>query len=353
MLCRTASDLYWAARNVERAENTARLIDVTTRIAMLPERLDRGKSESAPWKRALDALGVSETYGERYPGVAPVAQDVLRFLLLDPENPSSVYRCFQDARQNARAQRSAITSEMYEDLNASWLEYRMLRWDQVSNDGVSNLLEWIKRRSASFRGVTIGTLGRGPGYAFLQMGAFLERADWAIRLLDVIGSDAELPAAGETSDAVSYFQWSALLQSMSAFEMYRKLYRESVTPQRVTELMLLKPQNPRSLQTCVNSLHRVIRTLAKDDDLQVVRLAGALAAQSRYARIEDVIDSGLEPYLQDTMGKLVAVGEEINRQFMVSLDATQLQPATPGQAQNQSQSSQGQTQSQSQSQSSN
>lgn len=329
MLCRTANDLYWVARNIERAENTARLVDVTQRIAMLPERLDRGKARSAPWRRALDALGLAACFEDA--GGRIETDAVLRHLLLSPDNPSSLYSCFRDARENARAQRVAITSEMYEDLNTSWLEFRTRSWVRVRSEGVSNLLEWVKSRSASFRGVTIGTLGRGEGYHFLQLGAFVERADWAVRLLDVIGSEDDLAQTGEARDATEYFQWSALLQSMSAFEMYRRLYRESVTPRCVTELMLLRPENPRSLQTCVATLHNVLATMAGGTHMDVVRQAGALSAQSRYALIDEVIATGLEPYLQDTMSRLVALGDAIHSQFMVSLDANQSQAqAMPG-----------------------
>ncbi len=161
MLCRTADDLYWVSRHMERAENTARLIDVTTRIAMLPERLDRGKAEAAPWRRALDALGAVETCHKRYGGID--ADSVLDHLLLSPDNPSSIYSCLRAAREAARAQRVAITSEMYEDLNTSWLEMRGLGAASIGREGLSNILERVKSRSASFRGVTIGTLGRGEG----------------------------------------------------------------------------------------------------------------------------------------------------------------------------------------------
>jgi uncharacterized alpha-E superfamily protein len=322
MLCRTASDLYWVSRHMERAENTARLLDVTLRIAMLPERLDRGKAQAAPWRRALDALGIAEDFVERY-GVID-ADGVLRHLLLAPDNPSSIYGCFRDARENARAQRVAITAEMYEDLNAAWLDIRNLDAMRMRRDGVSSTLEWVKSRSASFRGVTIGTLGRGEGYHFLQLGAFIERAEWAIRLLDVVGSDADLPDSGEARDAVDYFQWSALLQALSAFETYRRRYRESVNPRAVAELMLLQDDNPRSLLTCVGTLHTVLQTLAGGSTLEVVRQAGALAAQSRYARIDDIIAGGLEPWLQDTMDRLARLGREIHRQFM-AVDA----PALP------------------------
>lgn len=319
MLCRTANDLYWVSRHMERAENTARLIDVTTRIAMLPERLDRGKAEAAPWRRALDALGAVEICQKRYGSID--ADSVLDHLLLSPDNPSSILCCLRAARESARAQRVAITSEMYEDLNASWLEMRGLSTASIGREGLSNILERVKSRSASFRGVTIGTLGRGEGYHFMQLGVFIERAEWAIRLLDVVGSDRDLPESGEARDTIEYFQWSALLQSLSAFETYRRLHRQSVTPAGVAEVMLLHEANPRSLQTCTHQLHQVLLTLAGGQTLEVVRQAGALSAHTRYARIDEIITDGLEPWLQNAMERLDRLGNAIHRQFMNAVDA--------------------------------
>lgn len=322
MLCRTASDLYWAARHMERAENTARLVDVTLRIALLPERYDRGKAEAAPWRRALDALGLADTVRDRYGRID--SETVLRHLLLSNENPSSVYNCLHAARECARAQRVAITAEMYEDLNTSWLEMRGQTWGRLHADGVTNLLEWVKGRSASFRGVTIGTLGRGEGYHFLQLGAFFERAEWAIRLLDIAASEVE---GAREQDAIDYFRWSALLQSLSAFETYRRLYRESIRASSVVDLMLLQDANPRSLLTCTSTAHNVLQTLAGNDTMEVVRQAGALSAQCRYARIDEILGQGLEGWLQDAMARLTRLGNAIHRQFMVSTDVSA--PFTP------------------------
>src|SRR5690606_312318 len=326
MLCRTASDLYWAARHIERAENTARLIDTSLRIAMLPERYDRGKAEAAPWRRALDALGLADVVRNRYGRID--SDSVLRHLLLSPDNPSSVYSSLRTARECARAQRVAITSEMYEDLNASWLEIRAQTWGKLHAEGVSNLLEWVKGRSASFRGVTIGTLGRGEGYQFLQLGAFIERGDWAIRLLDLAGSESRTD--GREQDAVDYFRWSALLQSLSAFETYRRLHRQPVGAAGVIDLMLLQDRNPRSLLTCTAKAHSVLQALAGGANLEVVRQAGALSAQCRYARIDEILGLGLEPWLQDAMARLTRLGDAIHRQFMVSTDVAA--PVAPGPA---------------------
>lgn len=323
MLCRTANDLYWVARNMERAENTARLLDMAQRIALLPERLDRGKAQAAPWRRALDALGLVPDFLQQHERID--AEGVVQHLLLSSANPGSVFSCLRNARENARAQRVAITSEMYEDLNSSWLEIRRFDATRLRQEGLGSTLDWVKTRSASFRGITIGTLGRGEGYQFLQMGAFIERAEWSIRLLDMIASDEDLPETGEARDATQYFQWSALLQALSAFETYRRLYRESVSPAGVATLMLLNGDNPRSLQTCVGAIHQILQVLSGGESLEVARQAGALSAQSRYARIDEIIAGGLEAWLQDAMTRLTRLGDEIHRQFM-TVDA---RPAAP------------------------
>jgi uncharacterized alpha-E superfamily protein len=316
MLCRTASDLYWCARHIERAENTARLVDVTRRITMLPERLDRGKSTAAPWRRALEALGAVDDFRERHGEIE--AERALYYLCLDPQNPGSIHSCLRGARESARAQRVAITSEMYEDINSAWIEMRGMSWERLQSDGVNSLLEWVKGRSASFRGVTIGTQGRGEAYHFLQLGAFIERAGWSIRMLDIKCSDAELPDPGEARDAVDYFQWSALLQSLSAYETYRRHYRETVSPAGVAALMLVNEDNPRSLACCTGTLYDVLKRLCDGHESEVLRQAGQLASTLRFARVDHLLASGLEAHLQDYMSRLIALGDEIHRQFMMS-----------------------------------
>src|SRR5215468_5787572 len=183
MLCRTANDLYWTARHIERAENTARLIDVSRRIALLPERADSARSDAVAWHRALDALGLAGAYASKHGAV--MAPRVLHYLCLDADNPSSIFACVRAARESARAQRGAITVEMYEDLNASWLEMRALGHERFESDGLPHFIDWVKTRSASFRGVTVGTMGRDEAYQFMRLGTFIERADYCIRMLDV------------------------------------------------------------------------------------------------------------------------------------------------------------------------
>jgi uncharacterized alpha-E superfamily protein len=318
MLCRTANDLYWTARHIERAENTARLIDVTQRIALLPERLDPRRHDAGTWRRALDALGLADEYARLDKPIEAVG--VMRFLCLDPTNSSSIYSCIRASRESARAQRGAVTVEMYEDLNASWLEMRLLGQERFEEAGLQHFIEWVKTRSASFRGVTVGTMGRDAAYHFLRLGTFIERADWCVRLMDVKYSEPS-SEAGDASSAVGYYQWSALLNALSAMETYRRHYRETITPGRVAELLILGTDSPRSLATCTDSVHASLRLLAGTGNHEVVRLAGALMSEARFGRIEDILSAGIDNYLQHVMSRLFDLAVQIDKHFMLSTDA--------------------------------
>jgi uncharacterized alpha-E superfamily protein len=318
MLCRSASDLYWLSRHIERTENTARLIDFTQRLALLPQRLDRGRAEAASWYRALDALGIAESYQRVHSDIQ--AGKVLHFLILDPANPNSIYNCLRNARENGRAQRGAITAEMYQDLNASWLEINQMQWSQIVSDGVTPFLEWVKTRSASFRGVVVGTMGRDEGYHFMRLGTFLERADNTVRLLDTKTSQETLGDEFAARNVVEYYQWSAMLQALSAFETYRKIYRDTVAPNRVAEFLIYRNDVPRSLATCCTALHDIIDRLSGGARIEAVRLAGSLAAQFRFGRIEEVIEAGMQPFLDRFMLRIDELTQEIVRQFMTSTD---------------------------------
>src|SRR6187402_1045672 len=185
MLSRAANNLYWMSRHIERAENTARLLDITYRMSLLPYRIhETEQSWAEPWALPLVINGLASAYYERYPGTLS-SDNVLRFMVLDPANSSSLFSCVQSARENARTVRGAITAEMYEDINALWLEMRSKDYDRLNAEGLSEFFDWVKVRSHQFRGVTFGTMLRDEGYSFIRLGTFVERADNTARLLDV------------------------------------------------------------------------------------------------------------------------------------------------------------------------
>lgn len=316
MLSRAANNLYWMSRQIERAENTARLLDVTYRMSLLPYRIQESdKSWAEPWALPLVINGLASAYYARYPG--PLSADnVLRFMVLDAANPSSLYSCIQAARENARTERGAITAEMYEDINATWLEMRNQDYARMQASGLSEFFDWVKTRSHQFRGITFGTMLRDEGYSFIRLGTFLERADNTARLLDV-KYHTLLPSAADVGGAVDYYQWGALLRSLSAFDSYRKVYRDLITPAKVAELLVLRDDVPRSLHACMNDIYEILKVLCDDNSLEAERLAGELHAQLHYGRTEQIIAIGLHEYLIAFLDKLALLTAEINRDFLV------------------------------------
>ncbi|MEP6678992.1 MAG: alpha-E domain-containing protein, partial [Betaproteobacteria bacterium] len=172
MLCRTANELYWMARHIERAENTARLLDVTYRTSLLPyEVREPGTAWAEPWAVPLVTSGLATAYYERNPEVDAGA--VLKYMILDAANTSSIFSCLRAARASARSVRGAITSEMYEDLNSAWFEMRGYDYGRIEAGGVSDFLDWVKMRSHLFRGVTFGTMLRDEAYHFIRLGTHI------------------------------------------------------------------------------------------------------------------------------------------------------------------------------------
>lgn len=331
MLSREANNVYWMSRQIERAENTARLLDVTYRMSLLPYRVLEPGQSAEPWALPLIINGLATAYYERHPG-PPTADTVLRFMAFDPVNPSSIYSCIRSARENARSMRGAMTTEMYEDLNALWLEIRDRDFDSLQSGGISEFFEWVKMRSHQFRGVTYGTMLRDEAYSFLRLGTFMERADNTARLLDV-KYHTLLPSVSDVGGAVDYYQWSALLRSLSAFGSYRKIYRDLITPMKVAEMLILRDDLPRSLHACMNEIYEILCTLRDAASMEPERQAGAMHAQLHYGRTEHIMEQGLHEYLMDFLEKLRALNDEINRHFLVPI-YTQRQIA-PAQTQTQ------------------
>ena len=315
MLSRTANDLYWMARHIERAENTARLLDVTYRTSLLPyEVREPGLGWADPWSVPLVTLGLATSFYQRHATLT--AENALRFMIFDAANPSSIHECLRVARESARSVRSAITSEMYEDLNSAWIEMRAYDYERIQASGVSDFLDWVKMRSHLFRGVTFGTMLRDEAYHFIRLGTHMERADNTARILDT-KYHILLPSLADVGGAVDYYQWSALLRSVSAFDSYRKVYRDVITPMKVAELLILRDDVPRSLHACMNDIYEILRNLSDDTQLEAERMAGELHAKLHYGRTQQIFDVGLHEYLMDFLDGIGNLASEINRDFLV------------------------------------
>ena len=315
MLCRTANELYWMARHIERAENTARLLDVTYRTSLLPYQVrDSGLAWAEPWAVPLVTSGLATAYYQRCTQLS--AENVLRFMILDSANASSIFCCLRAARESARSVRGAITSEMYEDLNSAWIEMRGYDFGRIASGGMSDFFDWVKMRSHLFRGVTFGTMLRDEAYHFIRLGTHIERADNTARILDT-KYHILLPSVTDVGGAVDYYQWVSLLQSLSGFESYRKIYSDVISPRRVAELLVLRDDMPRSLHSCMNFIHETLELLCDDNSRELERMGGELHSRLHYGRTEDVIRQGLHEYLVDFLERISALSGEVSRVFLV------------------------------------
>jgi uncharacterized alpha-E superfamily protein len=323
MLSRTADHLFWMARYVERAENTARMLDVALTASLLPQspqQAERG------W-RAM--LGISELQ----PGFDAVhtrvdAAAVLDFMVRDPGNPSSIYACLHAARENARAVRGALTTEVWETHNSTWLQLQSRLHDGLLQRDPKQFFEWVKFRSHLSRGVTIGTMLKDEAYFFTRLGTFLERADNTARILDVKFQDqgddpAEAPGNGQTCSSpqyLDYYYWAAVLRSVSAFEIYRRVYRDVITPLRVAELLILRRDMPRSLIASIDEVCLNLEQVRNDRSGETARRAGLLRAELEFGRVEDLLGRGIHAFLTGFLERINDIGQRISQDFLVPLD---------------------------------
>jgi uncharacterized alpha-E superfamily protein len=309
MLSRTADHIYWMARYTERAENVARLLDVTYRMSLLPRHDAVGY-----WGAALSINGLDAAYRRKYGSFG--AHDVLRYMVLDEENPSSIRTCLRAARENAHAVRGTLTSEMWETLNATWLEMRDTPVAQLQGSEVSRFFEWVKFRSHQSRGVLVGTMLQDEAFHFARLGTFLERADNTARILDVKYDElAPQPQPGN-----EYYEWGALLRSVSAFEIYRKVFRDVITPARVAELLILRDDMPRSLHACLNAVHEILAIISNGQSRETERRAGELHAQLHYGRMEEIFHEGLHRFLTRFLERTGDLGNRISADFLVPVN---------------------------------
>jgi len=332
VLSRTADHVYWLGRYAERAENFARTLDVQYRLSLLPQ---EAQSDGIGWQRMLTTLGFSNEYAERHDALEP--HRVIDFLAFDRGNPSSILNCLRMARENARAVRGTLTTEVWETQNQTWLEFqRLVATDAFQRDPSSGF-EWVKFRSHLSRGVTVGTMLQDESFHFLRIGSFLERADNTARLLDVrfhavaseyfgAGASPQSQSQSQSQDSArdveyDFYHWSAILRSVSAFEVYRKAYRNVIRPEKVAELLMLRADMPRSLAASMNEVVANLAFVANDQSNETLRRAGRLRADLQYARIDEILATGLHAYLTQFLDRVGTLGVGISRDFLVPVTA--------------------------------
>jgi len=316
MLSRTADHLFWMARYMERAENTARMLDVNYQTALLPQSADMAEQG---WRGLLSISELTWAFSQKYEEVT--ARNVMDFMVRDETNSSSILACLRAARENARAVRGALTTEVWETQNQTWLDFNRELGEGTFERDPAALFEWVKLRSHQSRGVTVGTMLMDEALHFLRIGTFLERADNTARLLDVkfhaLASEYFGTDNVKESQEIDFYHWSAILRSVSGFEIYRKVYRNVIRPERVAELLILRPDMPRSLAACMNEVVTNLELVANQQSGETLRRAGRLKSDLKYARIDEILTTGLHAYLTQFLDRVNDLGAGIGRDFLV------------------------------------
>ncbi|MCP1470831.1 putative alpha-E superfamily protein [Sphingobium sp. OAS761] len=252
MLSRTAENLFWMARYMERAESTARLLTMGQRMAILP-----GAHHREEWRSVVRATGAEHQFPE---GKPVTESDVVSFLMLDLDNPSSIRSCLLKARANAKSARTMLTQDMWESLNEGWRKLDSYDIAEARAQ-MPTLIDWVKTRVMTFRGAADSGQLRNEGHDFLRTGSALERAQMTLRLLDV-KYYVLLPETEVIGGNRDHYQWTSVLYALSGARAYHHVYGGTYTPWQITDFLMLNTLFPRSVAFCYHELAHRLQRLA-------------------------------------------------------------------------------------------
>lgn len=309
MLGRTANGLYWSYRYLERAENTARLIETGLRMA-----LTRASMSEAEWGSLLDTIGARTAYLARHGEVSRAG--VVDWLLRDPDNPDAVMNTMRAARQDARMVRTALTPEVWEALNGAYMDLKGILARKVAERDLPKVLDRVRHHAAQIRGATLGTMLRNDIFNFIRLGLFLERGDFTARLLDV-KYYVLLPTAAPVGSSLDNAQWETILRASSAIGGFRMVHASQTGPRGIVDFLMLDPRMPRSLAFCATKIEANLGYLAQDYGQQSPAFEQARALRARLARdnVEAIFEFGLHEYLLERIGETAAIGRQIETDF--------------------------------------
>jgi uncharacterized alpha-E superfamily protein len=312
MLARTADNLYWMSRSIERAEYLARILETTRRLSALPLAYVGSSNE---WQSALLTAGCASGFDKLHNDADEAA--VTHFLAFSTDNPSSIRSCFELARANARAVRTALTTEMWDAINSAWLELRRYSKQPVAHEEFSRFLLWVQESSLRFDGSAYRTMLRNDAYWFSRLGVYVERADNTARILDV-KYHLLLPESERVGGPLDYFQWTAILRSVSASTAYHWVYRDSLKPWLIADLLILREEMPRSLSSCYEAIVRNLDQIAGAYRRQgpAQRLARGMHAKLRNSRMDGIFQRGLHEFLSEFIAENNQLGAAIAEQFL-------------------------------------
>src|SRR6202041_3580298 len=306
MLSRTAENLYWLARYVERAEYIARTIDATLRVTALPAAYI-GKTNE--WESALLTAGVSQSFYNVYSEANE--QNVVDYLSFNANNPSSIRNCIEAARLNSRSVRTALTSEMWDTINSAWIELGEL-WGKgaKTREELARFLRFVQETSLRFDGSAYRTMLRNDAYWFSRLGVHVERADNTARILDV-KYHVLLPEEEHVGGPLDYYQWTSILRSVSALTAYHWVYRETMKPWLIADLLILNDSLPRSLASCYGNLVRNLDQIGVAYGRQGAARLHARGVRNRleHSHMDDIFQLGVHEFTAVFIGDMPPLGE--------------------------------------------
>ena len=313
MLSRTANNLFWLSRYVERADYLARIIEATQRLTTLPLAYVGTSNE---WESVVATAGCAEAFARIYDEANEA--NVVDFLAFSPHNPSSIRSCFEIARTNARAVRTALTMEMWDAINGTWLELKRYGNTPTTGEGAVRFLRWVQESSLRYDGSATRTMLRNDAYWFSRLGVYLERADNTARILDV-KYHVLLPEHARIGGPLDYFQWASILRSVSALNSYRWVYRDSLKPWLVADFLILNTQLPRSLAACsdylVHYLDRIAQGYGRQGPAQ--RQARRVRTRLQNSSMEDIFQGDLHKFIDELIADNNRLGNAITEQYLM------------------------------------
>jgi uncharacterized alpha-E superfamily protein len=313
MLSRIADSLFWLARYIERAEDTARILDVN--YYMMLEN-SHHQPYRLRWEPLIVMAGEEERFKQFYSEAN--AATVFAFLAFRADNPSSITQCIAKARENARTIRDYISREMWEDLNGLYHSVNRFEPAEEISAGPHRFCNAVRFGSHRFHGVTDATLPHDDGWQFLRVGCYLERAEMTARLVDVQYQNLLVTPASVATTPDNY-QWMAVLRSVGAYEAYHRQYHSPIEPERVAEMLILHPLHPRSIRFSMTEVQAGLRAVSGTNPgsyaNEAERLTGKVLEGLHYDKIEEIFKRGLHAYLYELLRLCRLIGEDIARTY--------------------------------------
>lgn len=317
MLSRVANCLYWLARYIERADNTARIVDVNLQLLLESRRLDPTQL-AAYWMPIVESTGDQDQFAALFPKATGEA--VTEFLLFDLRNGNSLASSVAQARENARMVRDQVPAEMWEEINRLYLFFRSDKARELWESSPFDFLQQVRSSALTFVGISYASTPHNEGWNFIQAGKFIERADKTTRMIDIRHASLPrkgMPAAISQTDALG---WSAVLRSCSAWDAYKALHGSEVHPRLVVEYLLFSDEFPRSLKFCVDRLDSALRAISgvapRRFSNDAERLSGRLLAEVQYSTIEEIFEIGLHDYVDQVQLRLNNIGDALFRTYI-------------------------------------